>query len=148
MRSVLQKDWVGFGLPSSRYFALVLNNSLPKVRNAGAIRAFSFVVSLNHIVIETMEAYLKTIRLFRLLLDLCPEQHFKTAEALGLTPMNTSKLANGITNRPKSLKKAAEFFSRLFGVEVDADLLTTELDAKTAIALAVYIRSRRLKGAA
>jgi hypothetical protein len=88
---------------------------------------------------------LKTIRLFRLLLDLCDEPHWQTAKNLSLTACNLSRLCAGITCRRSSLDKAAAYLSKRLGVPLDASLLQTEVDAKTLLAVCHYIRENRTK---
>lgn len=91
---------------------------------------------------------MKQITLARLLLDFCDESHFRIAEKVNMTPSNFSKLINKRTRLPKSLERLAAFFTQQLNAEVDANVLHEECDGKTLLALALHLRSQRLKKAA
>jgi hypothetical protein len=84
----------------------------------------------------------------RLLLDMVGESHYRIADALDMSPCNLSKLSAGLTHRPKSLTRAAEYFSERLDIKVDATLLQVECDAKTLVAVASFIHENRNKKAA
>jgi hypothetical protein len=78
----------------------------------------------------------KKFLLMRLLLDCVGESHYRIADALDMSPCNLSKLSAGLTKRPKSLEKAAAYFSERLGIKCDATLLQVELGPRELIAAA------------
>jgi hypothetical protein len=90
-----------------------------------------------------LEITLKKISLFRLLLDLCGEPHWKIAKAIGLTACNLSRAANGVTWRRSSLEAAAAYLSQRLNVTLDYALLTEQLGAKELVAGAHWVIENR-----
>ena len=91
---------------------------------------------------------LKTLTLFRLLLDLCGEPHWKIAKEIGLTSCNLSRAANKVTWCRSSLEAAAAYLSQRLNVTLDYNLLTEELDAESFVETAQRLRAERQKAAA
>lgn len=89
---------------------------------------------------------MKTLPLFRLLCELCPEPNYKIAEALGLkTACALSRLANNLTHNSGTLERAAAFFSERLSAEVDANILREPIEARTLLAVALHLRTTRLR---
>jgi hypothetical protein len=89
---------------------------------------------------------MKTLPLFRLLCELCPESNYKIAESLGVkTACTFSRLANNLTHNTATLERAAAYFSERLSAEVDANILRELVDAKTLLAVALHLRTTRLR---
>jgi hypothetical protein len=83
-------------------------------------------------------------RLLHLLLDYVEGiPHWRIADEVGLSPTNMSRLASGITSRPKSLEKAATLLSTRLGVNVEPALLQVQIDAEALVDVARLIQQRK-----
>lgn len=89
---------------------------------------------------------METQTLFRSLLNLVGEPEYVVAKKLEISPASLSRHSQGLLRRRAVLQKAAEYFTNLVGAEIDPDLLQTEIDARTLLGVAIFKRSRRLRG--
>jgi hypothetical protein len=95
-------------------------------------------------VVTKEKGTMKTIPLFVILLNLC-EPNYKVAEHLCITPSTLSRLAHKLSYNRKALERASQYFNDRFQVGCDPHLLTTDIDVKTLVEAASYIRSHKLR---
>lgn len=90
---------------------------------------------------------MKSKTLARMLLELADEKHLEIAEKLHITPTMLSRVANGIVkSRTDVMERLASFFSKQLGVGVDSNILSTPVEPKVLVAVALHLRSARLTG--
>jgi hypothetical protein len=89
---------------------------------------------------------MKTIPLGKLLLQFIPEPNYVIAKELGFpTPCALSRAVNKVSYNHQAFNKLARYFSAKLGAEVDDSVLREDVDAKTLLSVALYLRSARLR---